>query len=70
MERTGGWVRIRWDNAMGRLKESSGQDLIEYALLAGFVAVAGGALIPWGASGPISTIFSKLSELMTSLGGV
>lgn len=70
MDRIGGWVRIEWDNVLGRLKESSGQDLIEYALLAGFVAVAGGALIPWGATGPISTIFSKLSELMTSLGGV
>lgn len=70
MDRIGGWVRIEWDHVLGRLKESSGQDLIEYALLAGFVAVAGGALIPWGATGPISTIFSKLSELMTSLGGV
>jgi Flp pilus assembly pilin Flp len=70
MDRIGGWVRIEWDNVLGRLKKSSGQDLIEYALLAGFVAVAGGALIPWGASGPISAIFSKLSELMTSLGGV
>lgn len=70
MERTCSRVRIEWNNVLGRLKESSGQDLIEYALLAGFVAVAGGALIPWGTSGPISAIFTKLSELMTQLGGV
>ena len=34
-----------------------GQDLVEYALLAGFVAVAAGALLP-GLSASISTIFS------------
>lgn len=70
MKRAGDWKLQRLTNALGRFKGTSGQDLIEYALLAGFVAVAGGALIPWGASGPISTIFSKLSDLLTSLGGV
>lgn len=70
MKRAGDWKWQKLTNALGRFKGTSGQDLIEYALLAGFVAVAGGALIPWGASGPISTIFSKLSDLLTSLGGV
>ena len=36
-----------------------GQDLIEYALMAGFVAVAAGSIIP-GVSTNISVIFSKV----------
>jgi Flp pilus assembly pilin Flp len=40
-----------------------GQDLIEYALMAGFVAVAAGALMPNIASS-ISTVFSKISSLL------
>jgi pilus assembly protein Flp/PilA len=46
------------------LKESRGQDLIEYALMAGFVAVAAGAIMP-GVSTSISTIFSKVASTMT-----
>ena len=42
-------------------KESHGQDLIEYALLAGFVAVAAGATFPPVANN-ISTIFSKITS--------
>ncbi len=42
-----------------------GQDLIEYALMAGFVAVAAGAIMP-GVSTSISTIFSKVASAMTS----
>jgi Flp pilus assembly pilin Flp len=56
-------------SGLGRLRNTQGQDLIEYAMLAGFVAVAGGALIPWGATGPISSIFSKLGVLLVQLGG-
>jgi Flp pilus assembly pilin Flp len=41
-----------------------GQDLIEYALMAGFVAVAAGALMP-GVAANISTIFSKIACLMS-----
>jgi pilus assembly protein Flp/PilA len=44
-------------------KDTSGQDLIEYALMAGFVAVAAGAFMPNVASS-ISTIFSKISSVM------
>ena len=40
-----------------------GQDLIEYALMAGFVAVAAGALMPNIASS-INTVFSKISSLL------
>ena len=40
-----------------------GQDLIEYALMGGFVAVAAGALMPNIASS-ISTVFSKISSIL------
>jgi len=46
------------------LKDAKGQDLIEYALMAGFVAVAAGAIMP-GVSTSISTIFSKVASTMT-----
>ena len=46
-------------------KDKHGQDLIEYALMAGFVAVAAGALMPNIASS-ISTVFSKNSSVMAS----
>jgi pilus assembly protein Flp/PilA len=39
--------------------------MIEYALLAGFVAVAAGALLP-GISTSISTIFSKMGSVLTT----
>jgi Flp pilus assembly pilin Flp len=45
-------------------KDNSGQDLIEYALMAGFVAVAAGAIMP-GVANSISTIFSKAASVMT-----
>jgi len=46
-------------------KETRGQDLIEYALMAGFVAVAAGAVMPTVASS-ISTIFSQVSSVMAA----
>ncbi len=45
-------------------KNRQGQDLIEYALMAGFVAVAAGAAMPSVASS-ISTIFSQISSVMS-----
>ena len=45
------------------LKNTSGQDLIEYALMAGFVAVSSGALMP-GVASSISTIFSKVGSVL------
>ena len=48
-----------------------GQDLIEYALMMGFVAVVAGALMP-GAASSISAIFSQVGSVLTttdSLGG-
>jgi pilus assembly protein Flp/PilA len=46
-------------------KDTRGQDLIEYALMAGFVAVAAGAIMPNIASS-ISTIFSKINSVMSN----
>lgn len=46
-------------------KDTRGQDLIEYALMAGFVAVAAGAIMP-GVASSISTIFSKISSTMSN----
>ncbi len=45
-------------------KDTSGQDLIEYALMAGFVAVAAGAVMP-GVASSISTIFSKITVALS-----
>jgi Flp pilus assembly pilin Flp len=45
-------------------KDNRGQDLIEYALMAGFVAVAAGAIMP-GVAESISTIFSKVQSTMS-----
>ena len=45
--------------------DTRGQDLIEYALMAGFVAVAAGAIMP-NISSSISTIFSKIDSVMTA----
>ncbi|MFN0171719.1 MAG: Flp family type IVb pilin [Bryobacteraceae bacterium] len=46
-------------------KDEKGQDLIEYALMAGFVAVAAGAIMP-GVAGSIKTIFERVNSLMVS----
>ena len=46
-------------------KDTRGQDLIEYALMAGFVAVAAGAIMPNVATS-ISTIFSKISSVLSN----
>jgi pilus assembly protein Flp/PilA len=49
-------------------KDEQGQDLIEYALMAGFVAVAAGAAMP-NVSSSLSTVFSKIQGLMTAAAG-
>jgi Flp pilus assembly pilin Flp len=44
-------------------KDRKGQDLIEYALMAGFVAVAAGAIMP-GVASSINIVFSKVNSIM------
>ena len=56
-------------NAIINLKiwsDNRGQDLIEYALMAGFVAVAAGAIMP-GVATSISTIFSSVDTLSSQV---
>lgn len=49
----------RMINRLRIWKDTRGQDLIEYALMAGFVAVAAGAIMPNIATA-ISTIFAAI----------
>ncbi len=44
------------------LQDEQAQDMVEYALLAGFIAVAAGAVLP-GISSSISQIFSKMASV-------
>ncbi len=46
-------------------RDERAQDMVEYALLAGFIAVAAGALLPGIADG-ISVIFSKMKSLVNN----
>jgi len=46
------------------LRDTSGQDLIEYALMAGFVAVAAGAVMP-GVASSIRMVFSQVASVMS-----
>jgi pilus assembly protein Flp/PilA len=48
------------------IREDDGQDLIEYALMAGLVAVAAGATLPPVANS-ISTIFSKVESVIATI---
>ena len=45
------------------IHDKKGQDMVEYALLAGFIAVAAGAILP-GVSEDNSTIFSKMASVV------
>jgi Flp pilus assembly pilin Flp len=46
-------------------RETKAQDMIEYALLAGFVAVGAGAVLPDVVTS-VSTIFSTVSDALVS----
>ena len=59
---------IRWISVRRFWKDTRAQDLIEYALMAGFVAIAAGAVMP-GVATHISTIFSKISSVLVAGGG-
>ena len=52
-------------NLIQRIREDRrGQDMVEYALLAGFIAVAAGAVLP-GISDDLSVIFSKMESVVS-----
>jgi pilus assembly protein Flp/PilA len=46
-------------------KDTSGQDLVEYALAAGLVAVAAVACMP-GLSGTVNNVFTKIGSIVTA----
>jgi pilus assembly protein Flp/PilA len=46
-------------------KDTSGQDLVEYALAAGLVAVAAVACMP-GLSGSVNTVFNKIGSIINN----
>jgi pilus assembly protein Flp/PilA len=50
-------------------RDTRGQDLIEYALMAGFVAVAAGAIFPTTVMPTVSGIFSKLDSYFAIAAG-
>jgi Flp pilus assembly pilin Flp len=54
-------MRVLYKLAVWR--DTHAQDLIEYALMAGFVAVASGAIMP-GVASSISQIFSKVGSVL------
>lgn len=49
-------------------RDRQGQDLIEYALMAGFIAVAAGVAMP-AISHSISSIFSKVGSTLSAANG-
>ena len=49
-------------------KDERGQDLIEYALMAGFVAVAAGAVVP-DIGAKIGKIFDTVGTKLDAAGG-
>jgi pilus assembly protein Flp/PilA len=46
-------------------KDSNGQDLVEYALAAGLVAVAAVACMP-GLSGTVNNVFTKIGSIISN----
>ena len=48
-------------------KDQRGQDMVEYALLAGFITVAAGAAFP-PVGEQISTLFSRLNSCLAAAG--
>jgi pilus assembly protein Flp/PilA len=48
-------------------RDRRGQDLVEYALMAGFLAVAAGAIMP-SVSSSISTVMSNVVSVMDTAG--
>ena len=50
---------------LGLSQDEEAQDMVEYALLAGFIAVAAGAFLPPIANG-ISVIFSKMTSVISN----
>jgi pilus assembly protein Flp/PilA len=50
------------------VRDDSGQDLIEYALLAGFISLVAIAAITL-LGGGINTVFGNLADIVSGIGG-
>jgi len=59
-------MKLMWNLRLW--KDNKGQDLIEYALMAGFIAVAAGAIVP-GVAESMKTIFTNINVLLSSSAG-
>lgn len=58
-----------WGRLITRIwRDRRGQDLIEYAMLAAFLAVAVGAVFPTDIAPNISAVFSKVTSMMNASG--
>lgn len=62
-------VRVRWGLVPYFRLETSGQDLLEYALLAGFIAVFIGALVPAQIVPALSHIYTKVNQVLYNFNG-
>lgn len=58
------WPGAKWIRAF--VQNDHGQDLIEYALLAGFVVIAIYVVLPNDLMPAVSTIFSRLASVFAS----
>lgn len=65
MLRTARLFRLRCESLV---KDERAQDLVEYALLAGLVAVAAGLFAP-NMSASMETIYSRLASKLVEAGG-
>jgi Flp pilus assembly pilin Flp len=52
----------------GSEQNQRGQDMLEFALLAGFIAVAIAAVVPYSITAPVSSVFSKIQFYMKAWG--
>jgi Flp pilus assembly pilin Flp len=53
-----------WHSVLQLLRGKAGQDLIEYALTAAFIAVAVAAFFPTSIAPNISTVMSKVTNIL------
>lgn len=53
----------------GSKQNNEAQELVEYALLVGFIAVSIAATVPYQVTAPLSTIFNKIHIHLQSQGG-
>jgi len=58
------WIRLCKIHSVAIHRDNRGQDFLEYALLAGFVALAAGTFMP-SVNSSISIIFSKIVSLLS-----